>query len=126
VAKARRIRADGIHFQGQRYLDPMLAAYVGEEVTIRYDPRDMAEIWVFYRGDFLCRAICPNLAGDKVSLKEIIQARNARRRQVRKDLSERQQVVETYLAIHREASPTPAPELLSPPLTPRLKRYANE
>lgn len=126
VAKARRIRADGIHFQGQRYLDPMLAAYVGEEVTIRYDPRDMAEIRVFYRGDFLCRAICPNLAGDKVSLKEIIQARNARRRQVRKDLSERQQVVETYLAIHCEASPTPAPELLSPPLTPRLKRYANE
>jgi hypothetical protein len=30
---------DGIHVQGLRYLDLTLAAYVGERVTIRYDPR---------------------------------------------------------------------------------------
>jgi len=28
-------------------LDLTLAAYVGEPVTVRYDPRDMAEIRVF-------------------------------------------------------------------------------
>ena len=44
VAKARRVHRDGIHFQGLRYLDLTLAAYVGEAVTIRYDPRDLAEI----------------------------------------------------------------------------------
>ena len=38
VAKSRLVRRDGIHFQGLRYLDPTLAAYVGEAVTIRYDP----------------------------------------------------------------------------------------
>ena len=27
---------DGIHFQGLRYIDPTMAAYVGEAVTIRY------------------------------------------------------------------------------------------
>jgi putative transposase len=31
-----------------RYLDLTLAAYVGESVIVRYDPRDMAEIRVFH------------------------------------------------------------------------------
>jgi putative transposase len=62
VAKPRKIHPDGIRFQGLRYLDPILAAYVGETVIIRYDPRDLAEIRVFHRGRFLTRAICPDLA----------------------------------------------------------------
>jgi len=41
VAKPRRVHQNGIHFQGFRYIDTTLAAYVGEAVTIRYDPRDM-------------------------------------------------------------------------------------
>lgn len=36
--RSRRIRRDGIHFHGFRYLSLTLAAYVGEDVTIRYDP----------------------------------------------------------------------------------------
>jgi Mu transposase, C-terminal len=56
-------RATGIHFQGLRYLDPTLAAYVGEPVTIRYDPRDVAELRIFHDGVLLCRAICPSLPG---------------------------------------------------------------
>ncbi len=39
VAKGRRVQQDGIHFQGRHYLDTTLAAYVGEDVTIRYDPQ---------------------------------------------------------------------------------------
>jgi putative transposase len=34
VAKSRRIRPDGIHFLGMRYIDPTLAAYVGEDVIL--------------------------------------------------------------------------------------------
>ena len=30
VAKLRKIHSDGIHFQGLRYPDPVLAVYVGE------------------------------------------------------------------------------------------------
>ena len=78
VAKPRKIHPDGIHFQGLRYLDPVLAAYVGDTVIIRYDPRDMAEIRVFTGTGFLCRAICPELAGTTISLKDITAARNAR------------------------------------------------
>ena len=72
VTKGRRVQQDGIHFQGQRYFNTNLAAYVGEDVTIRYDPRDLAEIRVFYHERFLCRAICMELAGQQISLKEVI------------------------------------------------------
>jgi putative transposase len=45
-ARARKVRRDGIHFHGLRYLSLTLAAYVGEDVIIRFDPRDMGEIRV--------------------------------------------------------------------------------
>ena len=57
VGKPRKVHSDGIHFQGLRYIDTNLAAYVGETVIIRYDPRDIAEIRVFYKDQYLCTAI---------------------------------------------------------------------
>jgi putative transposase len=50
-------RAKTIHVQGLRYLSLTLAAYVSEEATIRFDPRDVGEIWLFYNHRFVCRAI---------------------------------------------------------------------
>jgi putative transposase len=61
VPDERRVHQDGIRFQGFRYIDPTLAAYVGERVMLRYDPRDMAEIRIFFRDRFLCRAICQEM-----------------------------------------------------------------
>lgn len=52
VAKSRRVHRDGIHFHGLRYLSPTLAAYVGEPVTVRFDPRDLGEIRVFHDEGF--------------------------------------------------------------------------
>jgi putative transposase len=54
IAKPRKVQQDGIHFQSLKYIDKVLASYVGELVTIRYNPRDMAEIRVFYQDKFLC------------------------------------------------------------------------
>jgi putative transposase len=68
VIKARQVRADGIHFHNLRYISTTLAAYVGETVTLRFDPRDMAEIRVFHEDKFLCRAGCAELAGESVPL----------------------------------------------------------
>ena len=114
VAKPRKIHPDGIHFQGLRYLDPVLAAYVGDDVVIRYDPRDMAEIRVFTSAGFLCRAICPELAGTTISLKDITAARNARRRGLARGLREGASVVDRLLAAHQEQPPPGVPE---PPVT---------
>ena len=124
VAKPRRVQQDGIRFRGLRYLDLTLAGYVGEEVTIRYDPRDMAEIRVYYQEQFLCRAVCQEIAGQTISLKEIIAARTQQRRAVRDQLTARQEAVERLLEVHKAPPdpPAPAPE----PQLPRLKRYYNE
>ena len=81
-----RVHRDGIHFQNFLYIEPTLAAYVGEEVTIRYDPRDLAEIRIYYKSSFLCRAVCQELAGQTITLKEIIKARQRRKRELRETI----------------------------------------
>jgi putative transposase len=86
VAKPRVVHRDGIRFQGQRYIDPALAGYVGEPVTIRYDPRDIAEIRVFHHDQLIATAICPELANRTVSLKDIVAARKQRRGQLRAEI----------------------------------------
>ncbi len=125
VARSRRVHQDGLHFQGLRYMDLTLAAYVGEDVTLRYDPRDLAEVRVFHHDTFLCRAICQELAGQTVGLKDIIRARRQRQRQVQTELTERATLVETLLAPPR-AEPAMVPAPVAPPERPRLKRYYNE
>ena len=132
VAKSRRVHQDGIHFQGFRYIDTTLAAYVGEDVIIRYDPRDMAELRVYFHDEFVCRAINPELAGETVALKDIMRARNQRRRELRTTLAERQATVEALLGLRRGVEPElpfaePESSDTAPqPARPRLKRYFNE
>jgi putative transposase len=123
VAQQRCVRRDGIHFNCLRYLDPTLAAYVGESVIIRYDPRDLAEIRVFHNGRFLCRAICQELANQSVGLKEIIAARRRRLRELRGHLKSRTQVVDLLLEAHQPLPPAPAQ---SETPSPRLKRYLHD
>jgi putative transposase len=89
VPKHRTVQRDGIHFQGQRYLAPTLAPFVGHTVTIRYDPRDISEIRVYDHDTFICVAIDeahPNL---RLSLRDIESARRTRRRELRRTINER-------------------------------------
>jgi putative transposase len=130
VAKTRIVRPDGIRFQGMRYIDSVLAAYVGETVLLRYDPRDVAEIRLFHRGKFLCRAICPDLAGQTVALRDISSARNRRRRELGQTLKERRATVDALLDLRRgELSPPASGEAgagAAVQHVPPLKRYLNE
>ena len=112
---------DGIRFQSLRYLDLTLGGYVGEAVTIRYDPRDLAEVRVFHDGAFVCRAVCHELAAATISLKDLQSARNQRRRELRGQIADRRSVVEELLA---ERKPGPAPPPPRP--GPRLKRYRDD
>ncbi len=131
VAKARQIRVDGIHFQSLRYISTTLAAYVGETVTLRIDPRDMAEIRVFHEDKFLCRAVCAELARETVSLRDILRARNRRRRELRGVLRDRQTAVNTLLDLKRgevteKNDKPPATGKPKSRAAPTLKRYRNE
>lgn len=104
VAKPRMVRRDGIHFQGLRFMSSTLAPYVGENVTVRYDPRDLGEVRVFHKNRFLCRAISPEHAHETVALKDIQTARSAHRRALRQQINERVSVVAEHLPgmTHRE------------------------
>ena len=135
VARPRRVHQDGIHFQGFRYLDTTLAAYVGEDVTIRYDPRDMAELRVYLHDEFVCRAITPDLAGETIGLKDIIRARNLHRRHLRATLADREATIDALLALRRGQESVAVEPLLPEseaamnsrvPTRPRLKRYFND
>jgi putative transposase len=131
VAKARRVHQDGLRFQSLRYIDPTLAAYVGEDVTIRYDPRDMAEIRVYYQERFLCRAVCQELAGETVSLKDIVRARRQRTRELQYQVRVRRTLIDQLLAAPAPAVATREvlPAALSSPAAPphgALKRYHDD
>jgi putative transposase len=100
-----------------------LAAYVGEDVLIRYDPHNLAVIRVFYKDRFLCSAVCNEFAGTQISLKEVIQARRAQRKRVRQGIIERLSAVEALQAAKKEESSTSLQT--SQPIS-KLKRYYNE
>ncbi|MFC4765996.1 hypothetical protein [Effusibacillus consociatus] len=73
--------------------------------------------------------VCKELAGQSVGLKEIIQARNRRRRQLSQEVRDRSEVVDRLLAVHQPEPPiqkeeSELPEAKEVPL--RLKRYYNE
>jgi putative transposase len=125
VARPRKVHRDGIRFEGYRYLDLTLAAYVGERVTIRYDPRDLGEIRVFHHDRFLCRAICPELAEHTLSLKDLQAARNARRRALRAAIQQRRAHADALLTPALDptplAGPGPAAEHDDHPTRPRLR-----
>jgi putative transposase len=127
VAKSRMVHRDGIHFQGLRYLDSTLAAYIGEPVTIRYDPRDLAEIRVFHRNRFLCRAISPEHAGQTITFKDIQAARVAHRRALRGQINERIARVADFLP--DPVRDTPSPSAATPQdrrSTPPLRTYLED
>lgn len=127
VARTRRVRRDGIHFHNLRYMDVTLAAYVGEDVVIRYDPRDMAEIRVYHQEKFIGRAICQELAGRVVPLKEIIRARRQRRKALQDAIKSHEQLVKQYLTTEQNPSEQViADESTSTPPQSRLKRYRND
>ena len=128
LAKPRCVRRDGIHFQGLRYIDPVLAAYVGETVTIRYDPRDLSEVRVFHGHQFLCRAVSQAHAGEAFALKDIEAARRAHRRALRATINDRVARVADFLPAQRQA-PRPVPAAKQrPPETgrPRLRLYQED
>src|SRR3954463_7769455 len=132
VPKMRRVHPDGIRFSGLRYIDPTLAAFVGEEVLLRYDPRDIAEVRVFHRGRFVCRAVCQELAGETVPLRGVIGARERPRRELRRTLLDRRKAVDSLLEARRgcvtETAAGDAPGITPEPQRPgrTLKRYADD
>jgi putative transposase len=80
-------------------------------------------IRVFYEERFLCKAVCNELAGIQIGLKEVIQARKAQRKRVRQGIRERLSVVEQ---LQTAKQPEPSAQTNRPTSQSQLKRYYNE
>jgi putative transposase len=99
-------------------------------VTLRYDPRDVAEIRVFHNERFLCRAICQELAGETVPVREIVRVRRTRHRELRQIIEDRRRAAAAF----EEPNPvTRRRQLLMPRSSvaaskpaPALRRYADD
>ena len=128
VDRPRQVQRDGIRFQGLRYIAPTLAGFVGEAVTVRYDPRDLAEIRVYHREQFLCRAICQDIAQLQVSLKEIQKARRGIKKGLYQEVRKARQLIKN-IEKERQSKLPPQTAKESKPTSERtisLKRYENE
>ena len=68
IKDTRRIQRDGIKFGGLRYTDSLLANYIGEDVSIRYDPRDMTEIRVYHQNKFLLTILKHSMSSNRFLL----------------------------------------------------------
>ncbi|NRG43137.1 DDE-type integrase/transposase/recombinase [Rathayibacter sp. VKM Ac-2835] len=131
AAATRKVQRDGIQFASTRYVSPVLAAYVGEHVTVRFNPRDVGEIRVYFNDAFLCRAIAPELAADEISLEQLQTARAERRRALKQQLRQRRSLADAlpddtrYLPPTETADPEPAPPEPAPPRH-GLRLYATD
>lgn len=133
AAATRKVQRDGIQFASTRYVSPVLAAYVGEQVTVRFNPRDAGEIRVYFDDAFLCRAIAPELASESVSLQELQAVRAKRRRDLKQQLRQRQSLADAlpgdtrYVPIDPDEGDKDKP---APPPAPaprkRLRLYATD
>ncbi len=128
VRTPRKVQRDGIHLHGLRYFATTLAPYVGEAVTIRYDPRDLAEIRVYHYDEFLCRAVAPDIAAATISMQDLQAARNERRRELRERLTARRSLAELLNDPRTAARKSGADKPAAPPAAtaPRLKLYRED
>lgn len=122
LAETRRVRRDGIRFAGYRYFDVGLSGYIGEDVTIRYDPRDLAHILVYANDALICRASCFELSGKTVSLKEVKQARNHEAKLQRQQLADLRAIADIHAPVERPSDYKVNADTAPPPAEyPKLK-----
>ena len=130
AATTRKVQRDGVQFASTRYISPVLAAYVGEQVTVRFNPRDVGEIRVYFNDEYLCRAIAPELAAESISLHELQAARSQRRRDLKQQLRQRRSLADALPTDTRYLPPAPANEEPVPieedPPPHGLRLYATE
>jgi len=92
VSTPQKVQRDGIHLHGLRYFATTLAPY-------------LAEIRVYHRDEFLCRAVAPDIAAATISMQDLQAARNERRRELREHLTARRSLAE-LLNDPRPATPS--------------------
>ena len=112
-----------------RYFDLAISKYVKEEVSVRYDPRDMSEIFVYGDGKFVGKAFCRELEGKETSLREIIRERKRCANEVKASVLERQKLARASLEATTSkpiGEPSKSEEMINKEQTRRVFKYFYE
>jgi putative transposase len=102
-------------------MDAQLNGYVGEDVTIRFDPRDLSYIRVYKDNVLVCKAYCFELSGKTMSLQEVRQARNHEAKAQRNLLNELLSTADKHSPRLRYEAPPAVPSNIAPSDYPKLK-----
>ncbi len=85
--KSRIVQRDGIRFANLRYFHPNLVAYVGEPITLRFEPNDLAEIWVYdEQNKCICKAVCEEFQDQNITYEELKIIRTNRKKDLKKEI----------------------------------------
>ncbi len=83
----RFVRNTGIQLFGKDYRSDELCDYINSKVDIKYDPEDLATIYIFRNGKKVCEAYCQELleVAPKVSQKALEKHLKMQKRQQKRD-----------------------------------------
>jgi putative transposase len=124
VPDSRTVQQDGIRIFKLRYEATEFCGLVDKEVTVRYDPRDISEVLVYLDNELVCRAKCAEIADQRPSLKELMKARNAYKRDLRKDIKASVSFADSFPESQRKIPEPPTAGVSSVSRnTIKIKRY---
>jgi putative transposase len=86
VPDERIVQQDGIRIFKLRYYATEFSGLIGKRVTARYDPQDISYVLIYLDNEYICRAICAELADQKPGLKEFMKARASYKRGLKQDI----------------------------------------
>jgi putative transposase len=85
-AKQRRITPEGIHLFTHTYVAQQLFPIIGEWVVVRYDPRDLEEVQVYFRDQWVGTARSVDPDHPYTDVREMRRLQRERRREVQQEL----------------------------------------
>lgn len=79
--KTPTVRRGRVACNGLEYLAPTLCAYNGLKVEVRFDPGDIREVYVYFRGEKICTAVVDNplFTAQPLDLKQLEETRRHNR-----------------------------------------------
>jgi putative transposase len=119
--KSRIVQRDGIRFAGLRYFHPNLIAYVGECITIRFDPNDLGEIWVYEKNQLICKAVCEEFQDQSITYEELKKLRTNRKKELRQEIKSKLSNVQKLSYQEEQREPKTTKKAKS-----KFKLYHNE
>ena len=122
--KSRVVQRDGIYFSSLRYFHPNLVAYVGEPITVRFDPSDLSEIWVYEQKQLICKAVCEQYRDQNISYEQLKKIRINRKKELKHEIKTGLVNINSITGVGKKEKMKK--EKVTKQTKPKFKLYKNE